>query len=50
MCSFHFLTEYLENMYFSCKSKEFEIRLLSRVKNSLAEPHHNLPKYCKLFT
>lgn len=52
MSGFHFLTEYLlENMYLSCKSKEFETRLLARVKISLAEPHHNLlkPKYCKFF-
>lgn len=52
MCSFHFLAEYLlENVYFSCKSKDFETRLLSRIKMSLAEPHHNLlkPKYCKCF-
>lgn len=38
MSGFHFLTEYLlENMYLSCKSKEFETRLLARVKISLAE-------------
>lgn len=52
MRSFHFHRAYfLENMYFSCKSKEFETRWLSRVKNSLAEPHHDLlkPQYCKFF-